>query len=512
MKPASLAICAFVGGLLPHLSDAHGRLTVPAPRNLALNGNAKTTSSQNAPTGNSPLEQDFVCRDTQEQLPADYTTVEAGGTLAMQWELTAKHIGDCFIYISCTPDLADLEKEWFKIADVPYCRDPSKEDLDQMLEDGRSDGSLGGPLSGVPVDITIPDFLAPSDHCILRWEWYALHQVSQVEYYAQCVDIKITANTAGVPEATPLPIFTHADQTYPNLATPANGAAGYRRGFATGNQFLATTFAVVSPNNDGTTPAPPGPTPAPPAPAPDTGGGTPTPAPDTIIDDGTGLCFKANTPLLDGEIDANGMCGGDSGYRCETGNCCSPNGFCQTPATTPGSATFCDDTIGDYRQVACSTLSNPGEELVQYEDVDNCIQVFCGDILSICNGDTACALEWADVDVGLNNQENVCGRSLTDNFAIYSLQCSCDNCGSLISSLSGEGDDSDGSDVAVIAGAVVGILVLGGVAVGGVMYARRGSGGYDSKLPSASTARSSTELTTKKKKAGWMASDANSVV
>jgi hypothetical protein len=133
-----------------------------------------------------------VCRNTVATPESDWLEVEAGGVVPMEWELTAKHIGDCFVYISCTPDLPDLEKEWFKIADVPYCRDPSQEDLTQALADGRTDGSLGGPLSGVPINIAIPNFLAANDHCILRWEWYALHQVRSVEYYAQCVDIKIT--------------------------------------------------------------------------------------------------------------------------------------------------------------------------------------------------------------------------------------------------------------------------------------------------------------------------------
>jgi len=492
MRGLCAVLSIFLGGTLPRTTHAHGRLTIPEPRSTRISGGEYSTSDQNAPTGNSPLDENFVCRNTVPSSEDQWLEVEAGSIVPMQWELTAKHIGDCFIYISCTPDVPDLEKEWFKIADVPYCRDPSKEDLAQALDDGRTDGSLGGPLSGVPVNILIPDFLPPSPHCILRWEWYALHQVTQVEYYAQCVDIVITSNTNGVAEATPLPTFQIGDDSFPNLRNPFPSATqNYRQGFVTGNQFLSSDIPLVSPGGDGSAlPTPPAPTPPPnggdgdgDGDSGDTGGGE-----EVVIDDGGGLCFRPNTPLLDADIDASqGRCGQTT--RCETGQCCSSAGFCGTSENG-----YCtENSLADYRPIACSSISNPTQELVGYQDVVDCVAVFCGDILDICNSEEGCAAEWATVDSALQANQNICGSfgdSLSNNFAVYSLQCSCDNCGALASQLAG-GDSDGGVDVAVIAGAAIGVTLLAGLVIGGVVYARKSGGqsGPASKKPM------STEIT-----------------
>jgi hypothetical protein len=264
-----------------------------------------------------------------------------------------------------------------------------------------------------------------------------------------------------------LPTFTIGDASFPNLRDPGTDATqNYRQGFVSGNQFLSSDIALVSPGGDGSD-----------LPTPPRGD-------DDIVDDGGGLCFQPGTPLLDAPIDNQaGTCGTTS--RCETGNCCSLNGFCGPP--TLG---FCENNIADYRTVACSSISNPNQELVQYEDVDNCIQVFCGDILSICTGDANCAAEWADIDERLNNRQNVCGSGLSvdSNFAKYSLQCSCDNCGALISQLAGE--EKEGLDIAVVAGACVGVLFVGGLVIGGFIYAKKGAS--PNRPLAAST---STELT-----------------
>jgi len=74
-------------------------------------------------------------------------------------------------------NVADTQKKWFKIASYSQCN------LQNVVN----------------LPLNIPSYLPSCDHCILRWEWYALHlqAINIVEFYSQCADVKIVGNPNG---------------------------------------------------------------------------------------------------------------------------------------------------------------------------------------------------------------------------------------------------------------------------------------------------------------------------
>jgi len=106
-----------------------------------------------------------------------WTTLVAGSNSSMTWAMEAAHPGDCFAYITYDTDLPDTQKRWFKIMEWYAC---NLNNLQTM-------------------QYNVPSYLPSCDHCVLRWEWYALHlqSISIVEYYSQCADIKIIGNPNG---------------------------------------------------------------------------------------------------------------------------------------------------------------------------------------------------------------------------------------------------------------------------------------------------------------------------
>ncbi len=104
----------------------------------------------------------------------------------MEWAMEAPHPGDCSIWLSYDTDKSS-PVNWIKIKDFPGCLNP--------------DG--GNPPAG-NVDVAIPADLPDCDHCVLRWEWYAVQQVGNVEFYVNCADVKIVGgnNSCGKPTKT----------------------------------------------------------------------------------------------------------------------------------------------------------------------------------------------------------------------------------------------------------------------------------------------------------------------
>lgn len=83
------------------------------------------------------------------------------------------HVGDCSVYISYDVNVPTNAAQFVKIANLPDCR--------------KQINTL--------VPIMLPTYL-PAGNAILRWDQYALHQGSFIEWYVQCADIAITSSSA----------------------------------------------------------------------------------------------------------------------------------------------------------------------------------------------------------------------------------------------------------------------------------------------------------------------------
>ncbi|EOD23731.1 hypothetical protein EMIHUDRAFT_116247 [Emiliania huxleyi CCMP1516] len=154
--------------VLPSSVIAHGRLTFPVPY-----------SGRPGAYENDPVDRNsdsFACRWTEQQNPTAYppTSVTAGSTIEVQYDLSALHVGDCAFYLSYDTTLPRAQKQWFKIANVPDCKSKS----------------------GQRFSIDLPQWL-PGGDAILRWEWYAIH-VSPPEFYSQCSDLEVTPTSQAV--------------------------------------------------------------------------------------------------------------------------------------------------------------------------------------------------------------------------------------------------------------------------------------------------------------------------
>jgi len=174
MFSRDLLILGFLGFAFIAQVAAHGHLAIPTTRDLSL---SKRQDEQNAPV-TYPLISDMVCRNYSASPSSQWTTLTAGSTTPIQWAMESAHPGDCFAYITYDGDnVADTQKKWFKIAEFSQCNLQNT----QMLS------------------LSIPSYLPSCDHCILRWEWYALHlqSINIVEFYSQCADVKIVGNANG---------------------------------------------------------------------------------------------------------------------------------------------------------------------------------------------------------------------------------------------------------------------------------------------------------------------------
>lgn len=153
---------------------SHGHVSIPITRDVSL---AKRQDEQNAPVS-FPLISDFVCRNYSASPQSQWATLTAGTSAPIQWAMEAPHPGDCFAYLSYDADtVPDTQKKWFKIAEFSQCN----------LQNLQTQ------------QMTIPSYLPSCDHCILRWEWYALHlqSIGIMEYYSQCSDVKIVGSANG---------------------------------------------------------------------------------------------------------------------------------------------------------------------------------------------------------------------------------------------------------------------------------------------------------------------------
>lgn len=152
----------------------HGRITLPTPRKLiyfdgGINAPAYTClgpAFRTSPTS-------MRCHDSPAgNIAATYTS---GSVVNLEWVMEAPHPGDCSIWLSYDSNI-DSPMNWIKLKDIPGCLAVNGIDLPRGLN---------------KFSFILPDFLPPCERCVLRWEWYAVQQVSNVEFYVNCMDIKI---------------------------------------------------------------------------------------------------------------------------------------------------------------------------------------------------------------------------------------------------------------------------------------------------------------------------------
>jgi len=124
----------------------------------------------------------FACHDMRAAAaPTD--TITAGAALAVEWYLQANHPGDCALYISYDTDLLDTPNRWIKLKNFVGCAGDA----------GMLDPTV--PPSGInTATVTLPDWLPSCDHCVIRWEWYAIHTVD-MQQYATCSDVRVVGTS-----------------------------------------------------------------------------------------------------------------------------------------------------------------------------------------------------------------------------------------------------------------------------------------------------------------------------
>jgi hypothetical protein len=153
----------------------HARLTFPTPRIKNVDGglNAPIYTCLGPAFKTSPTS--MRCHDAPSgNIAATYTS---GSMVDLEWVMEAPHPGDCSIWLSYDTNV-DSPVNWIKIKDIPGCLSINGVDL---------------PIGLNRFSFKLPDFLPSCEHCVLRWEWYAVQQVSNVEFYVNCADIKIVS-------------------------------------------------------------------------------------------------------------------------------------------------------------------------------------------------------------------------------------------------------------------------------------------------------------------------------
>lgn len=163
--------------------DAHGRFSNPPPRAISGGGgpNAPTYTCAGPAFGTSATS--MRCHDGTT--PGTITPVTAGQELDVAWIFEAAHPGDCSIWISYDADIAS-PVNWVKLLDMPGCLSPN-----------------GQTPQASATKVAIPANIPNCEHCVMRWEWYATQQVTNVEFYVQCFDVKIVGGNDACSKPAP---------------------------------------------------------------------------------------------------------------------------------------------------------------------------------------------------------------------------------------------------------------------------------------------------------------------
>lgn len=182
----------------------HGRLTNPVPRmplwndpNVTAHTSPTAVYRLNEPpftlnggpathNGYTYSSSAYRCHDFASERPPP-NRLRAGDDVRVQWTLDARHPGDCSLYISydevTTP--SGEASTWRKLVDFPGCVDETLLSTFDGLDPPRYNTWT----------FRLPADLPPCDRCVLRWEWIAVQQVVDVEFYVTCADVAITSNS-----------------------------------------------------------------------------------------------------------------------------------------------------------------------------------------------------------------------------------------------------------------------------------------------------------------------------
>jgi len=195
-------------------AEGHGALTVP------------TTRRGNTGYENDPVAFDseaWVCRHAVRNPDVPLFEIEAGQKTQITWSFSAAHVGDCAVFLSYDVTKPLAEQRYFKIANLPKCKDQNR----------------------LPVDIDMPDWL-PGGEAILRWDWYGLHQgAGNPEFYSQCADLNVKPGPRAVTTESIVkyPIIG----AYPKAKVGGQSTGAYRNAFGSGKNLDDPGFIMTGP-------------------------------------------------------------------------------------------------------------------------------------------------------------------------------------------------------------------------------------------------------------------------
>jgi hypothetical protein len=172
---------------------AHGHLLVPQfRRTMAIGSQIRgyyvyhpfTNHQPHCVQGHCFGPTSFRCKDTAADTP--HTTLRAGDDLTVSIYFQAFHPGDCSLYLSYDDDKV-APTRWFVLSHHPGCGGAGPSDT--SLPDG----------STLTFTISLPPWLPSCAHCVLRWEWTAVHVRSSRQLYVDCADVAVIGSN---PEPT----------------------------------------------------------------------------------------------------------------------------------------------------------------------------------------------------------------------------------------------------------------------------------------------------------------------
>jgi len=144
---------------------AHWRLTKPVPRSGGAYENNPLPSN---------TQESWVCRNPSPNPSVPRPTLVAGSSTTIEYGTAPfGHVGDCAVYLSYDTGRSRRAMRWVKVANLPDCR----------------------AQINTEVPIALPGEL-PAGDAVLRWDQYALHQGTMIEWYTQCADVTIESASA----------------------------------------------------------------------------------------------------------------------------------------------------------------------------------------------------------------------------------------------------------------------------------------------------------------------------
>jgi hypothetical protein len=192
-----ISILISVTALLPAFTAAHGYLCTPPPRGIEKE--AYQIDALKSPN--------FSRAPCRGEGPGKITKVDAGGSLTLDFKITAPHTGPCEVYLlDLDLDLSTQQK----IAEKYDCAAVGKV---------------------APWTVKIP--AGVSGRKVLRWYWEGRHVGTPGEPYEQCVDLQIGGGGGGeedhVDKGRPPTTDTPLRRRFPPVAVaasePASGSA-----------------------------------------------------------------------------------------------------------------------------------------------------------------------------------------------------------------------------------------------------------------------------------------------